>query len=111
MTSRLIAIMALAAFVIAALIFGPAACNSIRGAKKQAEVSSEQGNASINAGAEAVNTIGNVSANAAATDDALDQGRGEVRAAPEGQKGKATVNAACRFKINRDKPACKGATP
>jgi hypothetical protein len=105
--ARVIAIVVVAAIVVALLLWGPAACRSIFANKKQAEVSKGQAGASISAGAEATNTLGNVAENAAAADAAVAQGQGEVRAAPEGQKGSATVSAACRFKANRDKPQCK----
>lgn len=111
MSRRIIAIAVLIGLVVLALLYGPAACNSIRGSKKQAEVSREQGNASINAGAEAVNTVGNVSANAQATDDSVAAAEDEVRSAPEGEKGAAGIRAACKFKANKNKPECKGATP
>lgn len=86
-------------------------CQSTKTAKKQNEVSSGAAGASIGAGAEAVNTIGNVAANGAATDAAVAQGQDEVRSAPEADKGTAAVNAACRFKANRDKPECKEPRP
>lgn len=106
--AKLIGILIAAVVVVGLLLWGPAACRSIFANKKQAEVSKGQAGASISAGAEATNTVGNVAENAAVTDSAVTQGQDEVRAAPEGQKGTATVSAACRFKANRDKPQCKG---
>lgn len=109
--ARAIAILVAGALVVAALLWGPAACRSMKTAGEQAKISKGQAGAAIDSGAEATNTIGNVASNAAATDSTVATGQGEVRAAPEGQKGAATVNAACRFKANRDKPQCKGARP
>jgi hypothetical protein len=94
-----------AAFLI--LTWGPRACMASK--KKEAEVAQGQAGAAIDSGAEATNTIGRVQDEARKTDEAVKAGQDEVRAAPEGQKGAATVNAACRFKANRDKPQCKGA--
>jgi hypothetical protein len=111
MSRRIIAAAIVIGLVVVGLLWGPAACRSMQGMKKQAEVSREQGNASISAGAEAVNTVGNVSANAQATDDLVARGQADVRAAPDGEKGRAAVNAACRFKANRNKPECQGVTP
>jgi hypothetical protein len=109
-SARLIAIVVGAVLIIAALLWGPAACRSMHTAKKQAEISKGQEGAAVSAGAEAMNTVSNVAGNTAATDATVTQGQGEVRAAPEGKKGAAAVNAACRFKANRDKPQCKGAS-
>lgn len=108
-SAKLIATVLVALLVVAALLWGPALWRSMHTAKKQAEISKGQEGAAVNAGAEAMNTVSNVTGNAAATDATVAQGQGEVRAAPDGQKGAATVNAACRFKANRDKPQCKGA--
>jgi hypothetical protein len=96
--------------VVAALLWGPAACRSMKTAGEQAKISKGQEGAAVDSGAEAMNTVSNVAGNSAATDATVEQSQGEVRAAPEGKKGAATVNAACRFKANRDKPQCKGAS-
>jgi hypothetical protein len=105
----LMAVAALAIVVAASIALTQ--CSSSKTAKKQSEVSGAQGQASVGAGQEAMNTIANVSENTAATDKAVTQGQGEVRSAPESEKGKAAVNAACRFKANRNKPECQGAKP
>lgn len=95
------------ALLIAAALIVPG-CLSRHKAARDNRVTTGQQGATIEAGEEALNTFGNVMENRAATDAAVAQGRDEVRAAPEGQKGKAGVNAACRFKANRDKPECQG---
>lgn len=107
-TAKLIAILVGVALIVAALLWGPAACRSMKTAGEQAKISKGQEGAAVNSGAEAMNTVSNVEANSAATDATVSQGQGEVRSAPEGQKGAVTVSAACRFKANRDKPQCKG---
>ncbi len=86
-------------------------CQSTKTAEKQAEVSAGQGEAAVGAGQEALNTVANVAGNVAATDQAVSQGQGEVRTAPEAGKGAAAVNAACRFKANRNKPECQPKGP
>lgn len=98
------------AIVIAVLAFLLLSqCDRRKTADKQAEVSEGQANAAIGAGQEAGNTVANVASNNAGTDQVVTQGQGEVRAAPEADKGTAAVNAACRFKANRNKPECQGA--
>lgn len=99
----------LAIVVLVALLLSQ--CSSTKTANKQAEVSGAQGQASVGAGQEAMNTIANVTSNAAAADQAVTLGQGEVRSAPEADKGKAAVSAACRFKANRNKPECQPKEP
>ena len=99
----------IAIVVLAALVLSQ--CSSRKSADKQAEVSKEQGAAAVGAGQEALNTVSNVTSNQAATDASVAQGQGEVRSAPEAQKGQAAVNAACRFKANRNKPECQPKGP
>lgn len=82
-------------------------CVGGKTADKQAEVAKEQGQASVGAGQEAMNTVANVAANQAAADAAVASGQSEVRAAPEAEKGRVTVSAACRFKVNANKPECQ----
>ncbi len=89
----------------------PSCLRDAKTAKKQAEVSQGQAGAAIDAGAEATNTLGNVADKAAATDAAVEAGQSEVRAAPDGKKGQATVNAACRFAANKKKPQCQRTAP
>jgi hypothetical protein len=83
-------------------------CQSAKTAKKQAEVSQGEAGAAIGSGAEAVNTLGGVISNDAATDAAVAQGKAAIHAAPEGQKSAATKNAACRLKSYQNSPQCKG---
>jgi FtsZ-interacting cell division protein ZipA len=104
---KLIAMIVGGIILIGIILFGLNECRARQTADKQAEVSSEQGQASINAGATAINTVSNIASNDAATDASVAQGQSEIRSAPEGQKGKATRNAACRLKAYRDTPECK----
>lgn len=108
---RAIALAIGGAVLLFALILALGECQKARTAKKQAEVSQGQGQASVGAGQEAMNTVSNVSANSAATDATVAQGQGEVRSATEADKGAATVNAACRFKANKGKPECQPKGP
>lgn len=105
--ARAIAAGIFALFIVALLTFGVTQCQQRQSASKRAEVSKEQGQASVHSGADAINTVGNVAANDAATDAAVAEGQAAIRNAPEGQKGKAARDAACRLKTYRDTPQCK----
>jgi hypothetical protein len=94
-----------------AIVLGLNQCQERKRADKQAEVSAGQAGASIASGAEAGNTLANVAENAATADQAVAQGQSDVRAAHEADKGSAAVNAACRFKANRNKPQCQPKGP
>ena len=107
LSTRIIAMIVGAVLLVGIILFGLSECRARQVADKQAEVSKEQGQASINAGAAAMNTVSNVASNDAATDASVAQGQSEIRNAPEGQKGKTTRNAACRLKAYRDTPECK----
>jgi hypothetical protein len=107
-TARVMRIGGIILAIIAAVLFlswGPRAC--MAGKKKEAEVATGQAGAGVAAGEEAGNTIGNVLEGRRQTDEAVKAGQDEVRAAPEGEKGAAAVNAACRFRANADKPECR----
>jgi hypothetical protein len=82
-------------------------CHSAQTANKQNEVSQGEAGAAIGSGAVAVNVIGGVTSNDAATDAAVAQGQADIHAAPEGQKGAATKRAACNLNAYRDSPQCK----
>lgn len=93
------------------IFFGVTQCQSRKIADKQAEVSREQGQASIGAGAEAVNTVGNINDSDRATDETVAAGQQAIRNAPEGQKGHATKAAVCRLKSYANTPQCKEPQP
>jgi hypothetical protein len=107
-STRIIVMLIAGAALIGVILFGLEQCRERQNADKQAEVSKEQGQASIAAGTSAMNTVSNVNSNDAATDATVSEGQASVRNAPEGQKGKAAIAAACRLKAYRDDPQCKG---
>lgn len=111
LSARLVAMIVGAVLLVALIAFGVTQCQQRKSAGKQAEVSREQGNASIGSGAEAVNTVGNVANSDAATDEAVASGVEAVRNAPEGEKGKAALKALCQMKTYRDTPGCKEPQP
>jgi type II secretory pathway pseudopilin PulG len=82
-------------------------CSGRKTADKQAEVAKEQGQASVAAGQEAMNTVSNVAASDKATDDLVGMGQAEIAAATQGTKGKAAKRAACRLKSYVNSPQCR----
>lgn len=100
-------LLTLAVVVVLLLVFVKPLFESKHRTEKQAEIAKGQGGAALDAGAEAGNTLGNVTSNNVETDAAVAQGQADVRAAPEGQKGQAAVAAACRLKANKNKPQCQ----
>jgi FtsZ-interacting cell division protein ZipA len=107
LSARLIAMLVAGVLLVGVILFGLNECRARQSAEKRAEVSHEQSSASTHAGADAMNTVSNVEANAAATDAAVAQGQAAIRNAPEGQKGKAARSAACSMRTYRDTPQCK----
>lgn len=110
LSTRIIAMIVMGLVILALVIFGVSQCASKKTAEKQAEVSEGQAGASIGSGSEAMNTVGNVANSDAATDAAVAEGQSAVRAAAEGQKGKAAKAAACKLKTYANTPQCKEPT-
>lgn len=81
-------------------------CTSLFTGAKEAKVAKGQAEASIQSGAEAMNTVSNVSAADAETDAIVQGGINEIRNAPEGQRGIAAQRAACRLHQYRDSERC-----
>lgn len=90
------------------VLFAVNSCQSSKTATKQAEVSGRQGQASVNAGAGAVQRTGQVATNDASTDDQVARSQAAVRAAPDGLKGAVAKREACKFKAYQNTPQCKG---
>lgn len=88
-------------------LFAVNQCSHRKTAAKQAEVAQGQAEASIDSGAEAINTASNVASSDDATDAQVAAAQAEIRAAAKGQKGKAAQRAACRFRAYKDTPQCK----
>lgn len=107
LTTRLIVMLVAAVLIVGVILFGVNQCQGRKSADKQAEVSREQGQASVGAGQEALNTVSNVAASDASTDASVAQGRAEIGAAAKGQKAIAAKRAACRFKAYANTPQCK----
>jgi hypothetical protein len=74
--------------VVAALLWGPAACRSMKTAGEQAKISKGQEGAAVDSGAEAMNTVSNVAGNSAATDATVEQARARSAPHPKGRRAR-----------------------
>ncbi len=92
--------------IIAVIAFGTSQCAKKRAAEKQAEVSKGQAGASIDAGAEATNTLGNIIDKGRETDATVKEGQDAIRKAPESERGVRTVDAACRLRAYVNTERC-----
>jgi hypothetical protein len=104
---RAIVIGAIGLMLVLAVLFGLSECSARQTASKRAEVSKEQGSAATHAGADALNTVGNVASNDSATDATVTSGQAAIHDAPQGQKGKVSRKVACGFKSAAGRPECK----
>lgn len=107
LSTRVIAMIVGGVLLVGLVLLTLNRCQSAKTANKQAEVSQGQAGASINSGAEAVNTAANVMASDDATDAQVATAQKEIAAAAKGQKGAAAKRAACRFKAYANTPQCK----
>jgi hypothetical protein len=103
---RLIGAAALVLLVILGLTLGPAACTSLLSAKKEARVAKGQAGASIEAGAEATNTVTNLISADAAVDRQTKEGTDEIDKATAGDSNDAADRAACGMRAYRDHQRC-----
>jgi hypothetical protein len=78
-----------------------------RGEKVNARVDQGQAGAVSNASVEAIQTQGNNSDRAAATDATVKDGQDEINAAPSGNSNDAADRAACRMRAYRDTGRCR----
>lgn len=108
MFTRTRIIIGLAAIValILAVLFVTGTLSSMFSSGKEARVAKGQAGASIDAGAEATNTIGNVMAREAETDATVKEGSNEIRSQPAGRSNDAAIRAACRLRINFNQQRC-----
>jgi ABC-type Na+ efflux pump permease subunit len=106
MSRTIIAAIVAAVLLLVIILAGPAACNKIRGQKKQIEVSKGQAGAAIDSGAEAMNTVSAVDQADKATDQAVKEATDEIRKAKPGYSNAAALRAACRLRQYRDSERC-----
>lgn len=106
LTPRIIAALVGIALVVLLLIFGPQACNSYFAARQEARNAKGQAEASVNSGAEAMNTVSNVSAGDDRIDAEVKGATDEIRAQPAGNSNNAALRASCRLRSFRDDERC-----
>lgn len=97
---------ALAAVALLSLVFAVRSCQSAQTAKTQADLAKGQAGAAIQSGADAVETQGNVNANATATHATVKDGTDAIDKATPGDSNDAADRAACQLKSYRKTPKC-----
>lgn len=106
MKRNLILAAVIAALVLLIALWGPAACTSLFTAKKEAKLQKANAEASIDAGAEAMNTVSAVERDRIATEKTVKEATDEIRSAPAGNSNAAAERAACRLRQYRDSERC-----
>ena len=105
--ARLIIGLITAALLVALLVFGPQACNSLMTAKKQVRVGQGQAEAGKQSGEVADATVDDVAAAGDEIDDTVSEGKKDIDAAPVGKSNDAALRASCRLKTYKDTDQCK----
>ena len=113
LTPRIIGLILAGLFVLFVIVAGPAACNRIRSLTAQSKVNDGQMGAFRNSSSEAIETVGNVAANQAASDELGRRNAEEIgNAEGAGNSIGTAVNdaflrAACRRQASRNDPKCR----
>lgn len=92
--------------IILVIVNGVTACQKMLVSKKQAEVSQGQAGASIDSGAEAMNTVAAVDQRDKAIDQSTKEATDEIRKAPPGNSNDAALRAACRMRSYEHNERC-----
>jgi hypothetical protein len=103
---RLLAAIAAGVLLLVAILFLPQCVSSLLSSKQEARTAKGQAGASIESGAEATNTMGNVMAADAAVDQQVKGARDEIRSQPAGHSNDAAVRAACRLRSHVNSERC-----
>lgn len=114
MTRTLAFRIAAALLAIGIIVLTLSQCTSLFTAKQAARTAKGQAEASIDSGAEAMNTVSNVSAGDDRIDETVKGGRDEILSQPAGRSNDAALRAACRLRQYRDLERCaalRGADP
>lgn len=98
----------LGVLIIILVVVGPSMCSRMISAEKQAKLNKAEGDAAIDAGAEAMNTAGAVGSNATATDEKVRQGHDEIDKAPAGGSNDAALRSACGMRSYAHSEQCAG---
>lgn len=106
MRARIIMTAIIIGLLLLIVIAGPAACNRMRAMDKQAEVDRGQGEASIDAGVEAIGTIANQAQRDNETDREVRNAIDQINAAPAGDSNDAALRAVCGLRTYRATRQC-----
>lgn len=105
-TFRIIIIVG-AAMALLALIMAVRSCNSARDAGAAAKVERGRGEAAIESGRDAVETIGNAAARETQIHDSVKDGTDAINDAPAGDSNDVADRAACRLRAYHDHRRCR----
>ena len=106
MTPRIIAAIALGLFILAMVVFGPAACNRYLAEKKAGQISRGQGQATLNSMDEAKNTMIVIDETERQIEGETKENRRAVEQAPAGNSNDVADRAACRMRIYVNTERC-----
>lgn len=106
MRTRIIMGAVIAALLLLIVIAGPAACNRMRAMQQQSKIDRGQGEASINAGVEAIGTIANQSQRDVETEKEVRNAIDQINAAPAGDSNDAALRAVCGLRTYRATRQC-----
>jgi len=87
-------------------IAGPAACNRMRAMQQQSKIDRGQGEASLNAGVDAIGTIANQSQRDAETEKEVRNAIDQINDAPAGDSNDAALRAVCGLRTYRATRQC-----
>lgn len=96
-----------AVLMLLALGMALRSCQSARTAGTQARLSAGQGQAAIESGADAVDTIGNATARETDIHQTVKDATDAIAQAPAGDSNDAADRAACQLRTYRDLPRCR----
>ena len=105
--ARLIVGILIAAIVVAAIIFGPAACQKIATLEKENRVQEGEIEAGNQSAETATEEVGDNARADDATDATVDEAKDEVRAAPIGKSNDAALRASCMLDTYKDTEPCR----
>jgi hypothetical protein len=101
------AVAVLAIVAVLAMLFAIRSCNSARDAGAAAKIERGRGEAAIDSGRDAVETIGNAAARETQIHDSVKDGTDAINDAPAGDSNDAADRAACRLRAYHDHPRCR----
>lgn len=104
---RTIVLLIGALLLTVALAMGMRSCTAARRAAAEADLARDRGQAAIESGRDAVNTIGSAAARETEIHGTVQEATHAIAQAPAGDSNDAADRAACRMRSYRDQPRCR----